>query len=267
MTQSLPPNAAPLKLLRATKVTAPAPVRLRRSTPSNNNGNSNIKPSLNPHRASYPSAALPTVTENRSLDNQFFKTGSQQTLRNSSEFTQPYESGFSPTVASNSNDRLSGTDDEDIRSPATTMSDSSMNTSLANLPEWMAKGESVRLKQTNHSGKIAFIGPTEFATGIWIGIELDSAIGKNDGSVKGVRYFETAKKRGKFVRPDKVVVDRSRRGSGSRFSGSSRMSQSLTTSSLSAMAAAPHDSSPGFKMPRSSSRGRLSSLSKKQTWK
>ena len=28
------------------------------------------------------------------------------------------------------------------------------------------------------SGKIAFIGPTEFATGIWIGIEMDSAIGK-----------------------------------------------------------------------------------------
>ena len=39
--------------------------------------------------------------------------------------------------------------DEDIRSPATTMSDSSMNTSLANLPEWMVVGENIRLKQTN----------------------------------------------------------------------------------------------------------------------
>ena len=114
MTQSLPPNAAPLKLLRTTKVTAPAPVRLRRSAPSNNNGNGNVKPSLNPHRASYPSPALPTVTENRSLDNHYFKTGSQQTLRNSGEFSQPYESGFSTTVASNSNDRLSGTDGKSL---------------------------------------------------------------------------------------------------------------------------------------------------------
>ena len=105
--------------------------------------------------------------------------------------------------------------DEGIRSPATTMSDSSMNTSLANLPEWMVVGENIRLKQTNcrcvnclwlsqnfanyahifyksfyciFSGKIAFIGPTEFATGIWIGIELDSAIGKQKNRNKTRTY-------------------------------------------------------------------------------
>ena len=42
------------------------------------------------------------------------------------------------------------------------------------------------------SGKIAFIGPTEFATGIWIGIELDSAIGKQKIEIKLVHivlYF------------------------------------------------------------------------------
>ena len=58
------------------------------------------------------------------------------------------------------------------------MSDSSMNLSLANLPDWMIVGEHVLLKQTNYSGRIAFIGSTEFATGLWVGVELETAIGK-----------------------------------------------------------------------------------------
>ena len=32
--------------------------------------------------------------------------------------------------------------------------------------------------------------------------------GKNDGSVKGVGYFSCASKHGKFVRPDKVMLDK-----------------------------------------------------------
>lgn len=62
-------------------------------------------------------------------------------------------------------------------------------------------------------GVIRFIGTTEFSAGLWIGIELDEAQGKNDGTVQGVRYFDCAEKRGVFVRESKVVttesVDRS----------------------------------------------------------
>ena len=45
------------------------------------------------------------------------------------------------------------------------------------LPPWMVCGESVILRQSNYSGIIAFIGATEFATGLWIGVELDAPLG------------------------------------------------------------------------------------------
>ncbi|CAI4054228.1 hypothetical protein SUVZ_16G1130 [Saccharomyces uvarum] len=38
-------------------------------------------------------------------------------------------------------------------------------------------------------GQVKFIGETKFAKGIWYGIELNKPLGKNDGSVKGIRYF------------------------------------------------------------------------------
>ena len=45
------------------------------------------------------------------------------------------------------------------------------------LPPWMVCGESVILRQSNYSGIIAFIGATEFASGLWVGVELDAPLG------------------------------------------------------------------------------------------
>lgn len=41
-------------------------------------------------------------------------------------------------------------------------------------------------------GNVVFIGPTRFAPGEWIGVVLDEALGKNDGSVDGQRYFQVS---------------------------------------------------------------------------
>ncbi|OBZ73726.1 Tubulin-folding cofactor B [Grifola frondosa] len=56
-------------------------------------------------------------------------------------------------------------------------------------------------------GTVRFVGPTKFAkTGIWVGIEYDEPIGKNDGSVQGERYFTCQQNFGVFIRPDRVKV-------------------------------------------------------------
>ncbi|XP_068190242.1 CAP-Gly domain-containing linker protein 1 isoform X2 [Antennarius striatus] len=56
----------------------------------------------------------------------------------------------------------------------------------------------------NKPGYVQFIGSTQFAPGQWAGIVLDEPIGKNDGSVAGVRYFQCEDGRGIFTRPSKL---------------------------------------------------------------
>ncbi|XP_036451165.1 CAP-Gly domain-containing linker protein 1 isoform X1 [Colossoma macropomum] len=56
----------------------------------------------------------------------------------------------------------------------------------------------------NKPGYVQFIGVTQFAPGQWAGIVLDEPIGKNDGSVAGVRYFQCEDLRGIFTRPSKL---------------------------------------------------------------
>ena len=54
-----------------------------------------------------------------------------------------------------------------------------------------------------HDGKIGIvqsIGYTDFAAGNWIRVVLDTATGKNDGSVKGQRYFTCEPGHGMYVR-------------------------------------------------------------------
>ncbi|XP_060912340.1 CAP-Gly domain-containing linker protein 2 isoform X1 [Labrus mixtus] len=73
-------------------------------------------------------------------------------------------------------------------------------------------------------GVIAYLGETQFAPGQWAGVILNDLVGKNDGSVGGVRYFECQPLQGIFTRPSKL--NRQPVGEGS---------DSLSTESLSAL--------------------------------
>ena len=50
-------------------------------------------------------------------------------------------------------------------------------------------GDRVYLTTAQKYGLVKFIGKTHFAAGIWVGIELPDATGKNSGSVHGQKYF------------------------------------------------------------------------------
>ncbi|XP_023517149.1 tubulin-folding cofactor B [Cucurbita pepo subsp. pepo] len=56
-------------------------------------------------------------------------------------------------------------------------------------------------------GSVKFVGRAEsLAPGFWVGVQYDEPLGKNDGMVKGIRYFDCPPLHGAMVRPDKVKV-------------------------------------------------------------
>lgn len=42
----------------------------------------------------------------------------------------------------------------------------------------------------SRAGMLRFIGETDFAKGVWCGVECDDPVGKNDGAVQGVRSVD-----------------------------------------------------------------------------
>ncbi|XP_037835818.1 kinesin-like protein KIF13B isoform X2 [Kryptolebias marmoratus] len=82
------------------------------------------------------------------------------------------------------------------------------------LPDWLAEGACVTVG-SNKTGTVRYVGTTQFADGIWVGVELDTPVGKNDGSVGGHRYFTCKPGYGVLVRPDRL----SRRDRTSRRTG------------------------------------------------
>src|SRR6056297_2191621 len=70
-------------------------------------------------------------------------------------------------------------------------------TAALSVGQWV----SVRSQQ----GQVRYVGPTGFADGEWVGIELSTAVGRNDGTVRGVRYFTCQPRHGLFVQRAQCV--------------------------------------------------------------
>jgi len=66
-------------------------------------------------------------------------------------------------------------------------------------------GMPVWVDGTKH-GRIAYIGEVHFAKGDMAGVHLDTACGKNNGTVGGVMYFQCESKRGIFSRLHRLTL-------------------------------------------------------------
>lgn len=58
--------------------------------------------------------------------------------------------------------------------------------------------------QGRRQGVLRYVGPTQFASGEWYGVELFDNVGRNDGIVRGVRYFSCKPGYGIFVRAPNI---------------------------------------------------------------
>jgi len=53
---------------------------------------------------------------------------------------------------------------------------------------------------------VRYIGNVSFKEGIWVGVELDSPSGENDGTVDKRWYFKCKEKHGIFVEPNSIEI-------------------------------------------------------------
>ena len=57
-----------------------------------------------------------------------------------------------------------------------------------------------RVKVMNMAGTVAYIGPTYFAAGEWVGVILDKPRGNTSGRIKGISYFCCQENYGMFIK-------------------------------------------------------------------
>ncbi|XP_046384192.1 kinesin-like protein KIF13A isoform X3 [Ischnura elegans] len=211
------------------------------------------------HRASFPQAR-PTVWESsRALQMVANKTSlnGPDVVEGSLHSSSPSNSSLSSLGESVEG---SGHEEQWTTSFESRPDLTSSSTALtSSLPEWVVLGESVLIRPYNSSGVVAYIGPTHFAGGLWIGVQLDAPTGKNDGSVQGERYFSCRPKCGIFVRADKLIQDRRGRAMrvGNNVSSGKQHSEAghATTMMTTSQRASSSNSISSASMKRSLSRG------------
>ncbi|KAF7819109.1 tubulin-folding cofactor B [Senna tora] len=80
-------------------------------------------------------------------------------------------------------------------------------TNMESLCSNIKVGSRCEVEPGEKRGIVKFVGKAEaLGPGFWVGVQYDEPLGKHDGMVKGVRYFECPPSHGAIVRPEKVKV-------------------------------------------------------------
>jgi len=83
--------------------------------------------------------------------------------------------------------------------------DESAVSRLPSLGDLVILSEFLYLSGGAQLASVRFLGQTDFAPGLWVGVELCRPVGKNDGSVGGLRYFDALQDFGLFVKPKMCI--------------------------------------------------------------
>ncbi|XP_077197434.1 CAP-Gly domain-containing linker protein 4 isoform X2 [Paroedura picta] len=119
--------------------------------------------------------------------------------------TEGFRRSFSTTSASSQKEINRRNSSVKSKNSALRRSWSNTTTMSTEGPVKLHEGSQVFLTSSSEMGIIRYIGPTNFAPGVWLGLELRSAKGKNDGSVGDKRYFTCRPNYGVLVRPSRVT--------------------------------------------------------------
>lgn len=79
------------------------------------------------------------------------------------------------------------------------------------LPSGLTTGARVKVaalteRDIERIGTIRYIGSVGFAPNVWVGVEYDEPVGKNNGTVEGKQYFVCRPKYGGFVKPERCQI-------------------------------------------------------------
>lgn len=95
---------------------------------------------------------------------------------------------------------------EEQKSAASSPPSSNSSEKEDNLPSHITIESRCEVGPGARRGKVKFLGKVPaLGNEVWVGVELDEPLGKNDGSVNGVRLFTCAPNHGVLAKPDRVV--------------------------------------------------------------
>lgn len=93
-----------------------------------------------------------------------------------------------------------------LRSQDDSRSNASVQSAMSEVAHDFVVGNRV-LVGGDRAGVIAFLGTTLFSRGEWAGVILDEPLGKNNGVVQGVQYFQCEPNHGVFARPQNLLLE------------------------------------------------------------